>query len=377
MLDETAVTGYCIRLFSRDNHTIMNLEELRSEIDRVDREIIARLNERYQLVEQVGHWKRENNAPIYVPEREKALLDKLIDLNPGPMRTETLLAVYREIISGARLLERPLSVACLGPDGTYSSLAAKNKFGHGANYLTVNTIPDVFREVEAGRADYGCVPVENSTEGVVNPTLDTLRETSLRVIAELYLPIHHQLLSLSPLEEISCVYSHPQVLGQCRRYLAAHLSKASLIEVASSVRAAELAAREPGAAALASADAAAKYQLPVVAENVEDVPGNTTRFLVIAPQKTKPTGNDKTSVCFILKDRAGALYDALRPLSEAGISLSLIESRPLLLGRWEYCFFADVFGHESDENLQRAFAELEKSCLLFKIFGSYPRAAEN
>lgn len=354
-----------------------NLEELRREIDRVDLTIIRALNERYELVKAVGDWKRANHAPIYVPEREKMLLEKLIAANPGPMLNETLLAIYAEIISGARRLERPISIACLGPEGTYSHQAARNKFGHGANYITVSSIPDVFREVEAGRADYGCVPVENSSEGVVNPTLDTLRESSLRVLAESYLAIHHQLLSLTPnKEEIRCIYSHPQVLGQCRKFLAANYPGASLIEVASTVRAAELAAREPDTAALAGQAAAERFQLPVIAENVEDISGNTTRFLFVGNQDTKPTGKDKTSFYFMLRDRAGALYDALEPLWKADISMSMIESRPCRPERWEYGFFVDVEGHISEPTVAKAFDQLQDRCALVKHLGSYPKAAE-
>ncbi len=356
----------------------MELDGLRREIDRVDRSILTLLNERYELVKKVGEWKKARNAPVYVPEREKALLDKLQQLNPGPMRNDTLTAIYREIMSGARLLEKPLTVACLGPAGTYSSMAARKNFGHGAAYTMSATIADVFREVESGRADYGCIPVENSIEGVVNPTLDTLRETPLQIVSELYLPIHHQLLShAASLQDINCVYSHPQVLGQCRRYLAANLPNASLIETASSARAAELAALDPASAALASAEASALFDLPVTAENVEDISGNTTRFLIIANHSTSPTGNDKTSICFVLKDRAGALSHALQPLSDAGISLSMIESRPLHQGNWEYCFFTDVDGHIAGDKLQQAFAELEKSCVRLKIFGSYPKAKDS
>ncbi len=350
----------------------MSLDELRKNIDAVDRQIVALLNERYQYVLKVGEWKREHNAPIYVPEREKMLLDKLISINKGPMLNETLLAVYREIISGARKLEMPLSISCLGPDGTYSSMAAKEHFGQGSKYIMSRTIADVFRDVETGRADYGCVPVENSVEGVVNAALDTLRDSSLSIVAERWLAIHHQLLSKSPACEIRRIYSHPQALAQCRNYLTANFPNAELIETASSVRAVETALNEEHAAAVASENAAAKYNIPVVAGNIEDVPGNTTRFLIIARHRTKPTGKDKTSLCFVLKDRAGALCDALRPLSDAGISMSLIESRPWKYGQWEYCFFADVDGHEEDASLKKAFAQLEENCLLFKIFGSYP-----
>lgn len=355
----------------------MELQQLREKIDEIDLKIIESLNERYKLVKKIGDWKKNNDIPIFIPEREQQLLKNLLAKNLGPLPPETLVAIYREIFSGARRLERDLCVASLGPEGTFSDQAAHRQFGHGANYLMVNSIPDVFREVESGRADYGCVPVENSTEGVVNPTLDSLRESNVRVLAELYLPIHHQLLSLSPMTEINCIYSHPQVLGQCRKFISGSLPNVTLIEVASTVRAAELAAREPGAAALAGTAAAERYKLPIVAENVEDCSGNTTRFLIIGKQLTKPTGNDKTSLCFVLKDRAGALYDALEPLRDAQISMSMIESRPLPNSRWEYGFFVDVLGHADDPKVAEAFAKLEERCAFFKVFGGYPRMTPN
>ncbi|MBO5762815.1 MAG: prephenate dehydratase, partial [Lentisphaeria bacterium] len=260
------------------------------------------------------------------------------------------------------------------PLGTFTSEAASKKFGHSAVLHPVNSIAGIFREVEAGRADYGCVPVENTTEGVVNPTLDALRDTSLKIVAELNLPIHHQLLGNAKMEQIHCIYSHPQALAQCRAYLDANFPDVSRIEVTSTSRAAELAAHEQGAAAIAGKAAATLFQLNILAENIEDVPGNTTRFLIIADQETEPTGEDRTSICFILKDRAGALFDALTPLQEAGVSMSLIESRPLPSSRWEYCFFVDLLGHRKDPVIQKALAELEERCTTLKIFGSYPRA---
>ena len=352
----------------------MNLDELRKEIDSIDRTIVEAINERYKLVCAIGEWKRKNNMPVYVPEREKQLLDRLTELNPGPMPTATLLAIYTEIISGARRLEEPLSVACLGPLGTYTSEAAVKKFGHCAVLRPVSSIGGIFREVEAGRADYGCVPVENTTEGVVNPTLDSLRDTSLKIVAELNLPIHHQLLGNGKKEDLHCIYSHPQALAQCRAYLDANFPGVSRIEVTSTTRAAELAAHEQGAAAIAGESAAKLFQLPILADNIEDIPGNTTRFLIIANQETEPTGNDRTSICFILKDRAGALFDALAPLQNAGVSMSLIESRPLPASRWEYCFFVDLLGHRKDPVIAKALAELEERCATLKIFGSYPCA---
>ncbi len=349
------------------------LNDLRREIDRLDREIVVLLNRRLEIARSVGAAKRRDNLPFYVPERERMLLDKLHTLNSGPMRPETLEAVYREIISGARLLEEPLRIACLGPEGTYTHLAAQSRFGHGAELSTVRTLPDVFAEVEAGRADYGCVPVENSTEGVVNPTLDTMIGADVRVIAELEQPIHHQLLSHSPMQEIRCVYSHPQVIAQCRAFLRNELPEAQVIEVSSSARAAELAARETGVAALAGEAAATRYELPILRRNIEDNPRNITRFWIIGRQETAPSGDDKTSLCFALHDRAGALADALQPFRRENISMSLIESRPLKYGNWEYCFFVDLLGHITDERIARACAELKEMSVLFKIFGSYPR----
>lgn len=352
----------------------MNLDELREKIDAVDAAIVEGLAERYRLVRAVGEWKRQHGVPVYIPEREQQLLKKLLEKSAGAIPPESLLAVYREIIAGARKLEKELAVACLGPEGTFSDQAARIRFGQGTRYLLLNTIADVFREVESGRADYGCVPVENSTEGVVNPTLDALRESGVCIIGELYLAIHHQLLSMSPLGEISCVYSHPQALAQCRRFLAGALPGISPIEVASTMRAAELAAREPGSAALAPPGAAERFALQIVAENVEDRAGNTTRFLIIGRQQAERTGDDKTSICFILKHQAGALCEALLPLSRAGISMSMIESRPLADREWEYGFFADLLGHRDDPAITAVLADLEASCISLKILGSYPRA---
>ena len=361
---------------AEDDGNKAGLEQLRSEIDRIDRQIIDLLNQRYRVVHEIGEAKRRDQLPFYVPEREKGVLDRLHELNPGPMPAATLDAIYREIMSGALFLEQPLRVACLGPEGTFAQQAALAKFGHGVELITVKTMADVFQEVESERADYGCVPVENSTEGVVNPTLDALTGSSVRVVAELELRVHHQLLSHSPLSEIRCIYSHPQSFGQCREFLRSNLPSAQLIEVSSNARAAELAARETGVAALAGEAAAIKYELPIQRRNVEDNPRNTTRFLIIGRQDTLPTGDDKTSLCFSLRDRSGALSEALEPFTREGITMSMIESRPLKYGNWEYCFFVDILGHITDEPVARACAELEKISTFFKVFGSYPRFRE-
>lgn len=351
----------------------MDIEKLRAGIDAVDQDIVRMLNERCRLAKEIGEWKIKNNQPIYVPERERALLERLASLNDGPLDRDSLLAIYREIMSASIKLERPLSIAFLGPEGTFSHQAALEKFGRGVLLQPAAAIPDVFGAVETGRADYGMVPVENTTEGVVNPTLDSLTSSSVRVVAEFNLPIHQLLYSASPLSEIRCVYSHPQPLGQCREYLQANLRNATFIEVTSTVRAIELAERETEAAAIAGRLAADHTDLPVVAENIEDNARNITRFLVIGKHENQPSGDDKTSLCFSLHDRAGALYDALRPFRNHNISMTMIESRPLKSGHWEYCFFVDILGHSQDPNIAAACAELKEDCSFFKLFGSYPR----
>lgn len=350
------------------------LDQWRKEIDRIDSTIVQAINERYGLVLKIGEWKRARNLPIYVPEREAALLEKLTAENTGPMPEETLRAIYVEIMSGSRRLERPLTVACLGPDGTYSTEAARGRFGHATKLSLVKSLPDVFGEVESGRADLGCVPVENGVEGVVNSTLDTLRETPLFIVSEWYVPIHHMLLGTGSVDEIECIYSHPQVLGQCRKFLAANFPKVSLMEAPSSARAAELASRDSGAAALAGKASAAKYNLPILIENVEDDPGNATRFLALAATPAGPTGHDKTSFCFTLKDRAGALCEALKIIADAGLTMSLIESRPMRTTRWEYCFFVDVLGHQEETAVAEMLKKMSQVSTGLKVFGSYPAA---
>ena len=351
----------------------MSIENLRTGIDEIDSEIIRLLNRRCELARQIGAWKHENNLPIYVPEREQQLLDRLADHNPGPLDRDSLIAIYREIMSAAIKLEQPMNIAFLGPEGTFSHQAVLEKFGRGVTCQPVPTIADVFSAVEAGRADYGMVPVENTTEGVVNPTLDSLTEANVRIVAEFDLPVHLLLYSASPLSEIRCVYSHQQPLGQCREYLRANLPNATLIEVTSTTRAVELAERERDAAAISGKLAGDNTDLPVVAENIEDNLRNITRFLVIGKQENKPTGDDKTSMCFAFHDRAGALYDALRPFRNHNISMTMIESRPLKSGHWEYNFFVDIRGHISDPEVAAACAELKSDCSFFKVFGSYPR----
>ena len=357
----------------------MDLAELRKKIDAVDNEIVRLLNDRYRTVIEIGTWKKDRTAAVYVPEREKAVLDRLCDLNQGPMSAHTLRAIYREIMSGALSLEFPLRVSYLGPEATFTHQAAMSKFGKSVGYIPKSSPNEVFAAVVNGEAEYGCVPVENSTEGVVNRTLDMFMEWKDAVIcAEINLPIHHCLLSKVPLSRIRKVYAHAQTLGQCRGWIRDNLRGVELVETASNTRGAELAAQDEDSAAIAPALAAEIYGLELLREAIEDNPRNTTRFLVISAKsrETAPTGADKTSICFAIKDRVGALYDSLLPFKEQGLTLSLIESRPTGEKNWEYQFFIDIIGHRKDEKVCAALNELEKLTSALRLWGSYPRAKD-
>ncbi len=354
----------------------MGLDELRKKIDQVDEKIVELLNERYATVIEIGKYKKSNMKAVYVPEREKVVFEKVRALNKGPMAETTLQAVYREIMSGALALEHPLNVAYLGPEGTFTHFAAVSKFGHSVSYLSKSTIDDIFTDVRNGRADYGCVPVENSTEGAVNHTLDIFVQSDVKICAEINLRVHHSLLSNTPMKSIKKLYSHAQSIGQCRSWISEYLPEVEIQECASNSRAASMAATEPHAAAIASAFTGELYGLEVLAQNIEDNPNNTTRFLVIGDQVPKRTGNDKTSICFALKDRVGVLFDALLPFKEEGITLTMIESRPSRQQNWEYYFFIDLLGHIEDENVARALEKLYPLTQAMRVLGSYPRGDE-
>ncbi len=352
----------------------MDLQELRVRIDAIDRQIVQLLNERYKIVKDVGEWKRERGQPIYVPEREKALLEKLESINDGPMPNDTLRAVYREIMSGSLKLESPLKVAFFGPEATFTHLAAKMKFGHAIDYVPKASISDVFHDVELGRSNYGCVPVENSTEGVVNHTLDMLVDSPLKICAEINMRVQQCLLAKCDKSQIRVIYSHAQSLGQCRQWLTENFPNADQVAVASNARAAELAAHEEGAAAIGSELAADIYKLKLLEQGIQDNPNNTTRFLIVGTQEVKQSGEDKTSICFAIKDRVGALYDCLLPFKHAEVTLSMIESRPSKRRNWEYLFFVDMLGHINDPKIAKAVEELNTLAHSLKILGSYPCA---
>ncbi len=350
------------------------LAALRGEIDAVDAEIIALLNRRYKAVEAIGEYKRQRHLPVYDPSRQRKLMERLQKLNQGPMTPEILNAIYQEIMSGAQRLERPLKAAFLGPLGTFSHQATLDIFGHSVQAVPEKSIPEVFRSIECGRADYGCVPIENSAEGVINYTLDWLVRTSVRITAEKYCKVHHFLMGKCPRNEIKVIYSHPQVLGQCRSYLLEQFPGVELVEMTSTAAAAQRCADEKFAAALGSPVAAQLYNLDILEENVEDSSFNTTRFLVLGNQTTVRSGDDKSSLCFVVKNRPGALYEALEPFRRAKLQLTMIESRPWQQQEgWEYCFFVDLLGHRDDPKVSEACADVEKNSAFFKVLGSYPR----
>lgn len=355
----------------------MSLESLRKKIDTVDEKLVKLLNERTRYALEIGKLKSKEGKGIYVPVREKAVLARVAGMNQGPLPKKSLQAVYREIMSAALSLEKPLKVAYMGPPSTFSHQAARSRFGGSVDYLSCEAISDVFDAVEKQMADYGVVPVENSTEGAVTHTLDRLTETSLKITAELYVAISNCLLARIPRERIERLYSHPQVFGQCRQWVKREMSGVELIPVASTAKAAELASRESNAGALAGRLAAEIYGLTVLEPDVQDLSGNTTRFLVIGNDVNKPSGNDKTSLLFAVQHRTGTLYGALESFKKFGLNMTKIESRPSRGKRWEYFFFVDVEGHADDVRVKKALNDIARHCLLITVLGSYPIADQN
>jgi chorismate mutase/prephenate dehydratase len=353
-----------------------SLQSLRARIDEIDDTILGLLNRRAEIVTEVGRIKREQQTQVHAPRREQEILERLERQNPGPFPNDGMRAVFREIMSASLALEQPLKVAYLGPKGTFTHVACLKQFGASAAAIAVNSIKDVFSEVERGRADYGVVPIENSTEGVVTHTLDLLADSQLKIAGEIVQEISHYLLSRSgALADVKRIYSHPQALAQCRGWLAQHAPTIPVVEVYSTARAAELCREEPEAAAIASELAARLYGLSVIQKRIEDNPNNTTRFLLIAPRSPERTGRDKTSVMVSVQDRVGALYDMLKPFAEVGLSLTKIESRPSRRKAWEYFFYIDVEGHVEDEPVKKALEGLRPHCQVLKVLGSYPRIA--
>jgi chorismate mutase/prephenate dehydratase len=351
------------------------LPDLRKSIDDVDDEMLRLLNERARLVQEVGKLKAELKQPFYVPDRERQILERMQTANAGPFPTEALRPVFSEIISACLSLETPLRVAFLGPEATFTHMAARTRFGLSARYVPAATIAGVFTEIEKGLADLGVVPIENSTEGVVNSTLDMFMDSDLVISAELVTQVSYCLLTRTgTLDGVQKVYSHPQALAQCRGWLSTNLSRAALIEVASTALAARLTRDDPVAAAVSSELAGQLYDLKAAKYKIEDEVRNLTRFLVIGREGVPATGRDKTSILFSIKDSAGVLFRVLKPLADVGVNLSRIESRPSRKRVWDYVFFVDIDGHVSEPMVKQAIAALRASCDFVKVLGSYPRA---
>lgn len=355
--------------------TTDKLQKLREQIDRIDDQLLELLNQRARVVLEVGHLKERNDDLFYVPSREKKIYERLTGGNPGPFPNDAVHKVFREIISASLNMEMPLQVAFLGPQTTFTHQAAMQQFGLSAALVPLKSIPAVFDEVERGRAHYGVIPVENSTEGVVNHTLDMFINSELKIIAEIMLEISHHLLSKSGrIEQITKIISHPQPLAQCRHWLETNLPDIPLVDVSSTAAAAQMVAEDESAAAIASSAAAAHYGLQVVKARIEDNPHNFTRFLVVGKKAPGKGGDDKTSIMFSIKDEPGILYRMLEPFSKRQINLTKIESRPMKQKAWEYVFFLDLMGHCDDEQIAAAIEELRPHCHFLKILGSYPQA---
>jgi chorismate mutase/prephenate dehydratase len=349
------------------------LKNLRKKIDAIDVALVKLLSSRARLAQDVGRIK--NGAAVYRPEREAQVLRRVADINPGPLADHALQRVYTEIMSACRALEDQMTVAFLGPEGTYSQEAALKHFGGMVPLAACASIDEVFRQAESGAVGYAVVPVENSTEGAVGRTLDLLLATEARVCGEVMLPIRQCLMSRrGGIEAVRKIYSHTQSLGQCQRWLARHLPDAEQVAVVSNAEGARMAAKERGSAAIASRTAAALYGLELLAKNIEDESKNTTRFLVLGSHDAAPSGKDKTSLILATRNTPGAIHELLTPLASNGVSMTKLESRPARTGLWEYVFYVDIQGHRQDSNVAQALGELERKASLFKNLGSYPAA---
>jgi len=350
----------------------MNIPEHRKLIDKLDAQIVKLLNERTRHVLAIGEIKLKAGEEIYAPHRERAVLNRIGRVNQGPITNESLAAIYREIMSSALSLEKSMKIAYLGPEATFTHQAAIRRFGSSLRYASQKTITDVFTEVSKNRADYGVVPVENSTEGVVTHTLDMFVDSDLKIVAQIVLPVQHCLLSNGPRSQIKRLFAHPQSLGQCRVWVQNNLPRVEIIETSSNARSAELATREKNTAAIAGLLAAEKYDLEVLEYDIQDNAANATRFLVLGRQCSPPTGHDRTSLMISITDKVGALHSALAAFRRYRINMTKIESRPSKRKAWEYFFFIDCDGHFRDRKVENALARLGEHCNFVKVLGSYP-----
>jgi chorismate mutase/prephenate dehydratase len=350
----------------------MSLSEHRKAIDQLDEQIVRLLNERTRHVLAIGDIKLAAGEEIYAPHRERAVFERVCALNAGPMTDEQLRTIYREIMSSALALEKTMTIAYLGPEATFTHQAAIKRFGSSLTYAAQKTIADVFTEVSKSCADYGVVPVENSTEGVVTHTLDMFVDSELKIVSQIVLRVQQCLMSNSPRTKITKLFVHPQSYAQCRGWIQNHLPRVEIIETSSNARSAELAAKEKGAAAIGGILVSEKYKLRLLEQDIQDNAANATRFLVLGRQCSPPTGDDRTSLMISVADKAGALHQAIAAFRRFKINLTKIESRPSKRKAWEYFFFIDCQGHAQDKKVAKAIHLLGTHCNFVKILGSYP-----
>ncbi|HAV35093.1 MAG TPA: chorismate mutase [Massilia sp.] len=349
------------------------LKPLREQIDAIDAQILDLLSRRGRLAQEVGHVKAETDAPVFRPEREAQVLRGVAERNGGPLNSHDLQTIFREVMSACRALEKRVTVAYLGPAGTFSEQAVYQQFGRAVEGLPCASIDEVFRAAEAGTADFGVVPVENSSEGAVNRTLDLMLATTTVISGEVSIPVHHSLMSKSGgMDGVKLICAHSQALAQCQVWLNLHYPNIERRAVASNAEAALQASRDPAIAAIASEMAGEQYGLGVVQAHIQDDPHNRTRFVVIGQHATTPSGKDRTSLVLAVPNRAGAVYNLLAPLAKHGVSMSRFESRPARTGAWEYYFYVDIEGHRQDPAVASALAELQHNAAFFKLLGSYP-----
>ena len=351
------------------------LKPLREQIDAIDAQILELLSRRGKVAQEVGHVKAETNAPVFRPEREAQVLRGVAERNPGPLKDRDVQTIFREIMSSCRALEKRVTVAYLGPSGTFSEQAVFQQFGSAIETLPCVSIDEVFRATEAGTADFGVVPVENSSEGAINRTLDLLLATTTTISGEVSIPVHHSLMSKTgSMDGVKTVCAHSQALAQCQVWLNQHYPGIERRAVASNAEAAVLASQDPSVAAIASEMAGEQYQLGVVQAHIQDDPHNRTRFVVIGQLQTGPSGRDRTALVLAVPNKAGAVYNRLAPLSKHGVSMTRFESRPARIGTWEYYFYVDIEGHVHDAAVARALEELKDNAAFFKVLGSYPQS---
>ena len=360
---------------SEDKRFEDELAVLRQKIDAIDTRIVSLINERLGVSTAVGELKRRHGSQVLDRSRETLIMDRICDLNRGPVENGVLQNIFSVIMAASRELQKPQTIAYLGPEATHSHLAALSYFHHSGRFVPYRNISEIFAEVERGSCHHGVVPVENSIEGAVNHTLDLLFESVVKLNAEHYQTISHDLLSTCEgLSKIKVVYSHPQPFAQCRSWLQRNLPNVVLEECSSTAQAASKAAKTPDSAAIASSRAAQVYGLDILESKIEDSSRNQTRFLVLGKEDQPPTGDDKTSVMFVTAHSPGALFSSLEPVADTGLNMVKLESRPTKSENWSYFFIMDVEGHREDARVKRALANMRESCLFLKVLGSYPKA---